>query len=120
MVNKRLDEVINKDFHPQAKELIIQFVEHFATTLILQAKTLAFNRDAELILKNDVQDALDSITREQKQIYRKQFVIVIGGALFGAFVQGFVTSLSDNNTILLAIYTVMGFVGMLFLFIGLR
>ena len=116
----RLYDAIDKEFHPQAEKLIKQYISHFATSLILQAKTLAFKNDAELVLKNDVQEALDKITKERNQIWGKQFTIVVGGAFFGAFIQGFVTALSADNTSLLAIYTLLGFVGMLFLFIGLR
>lgn len=119
MANKQTD-AISKELHPQAKELTRQYINDFATSLVLQAKVLAFRRSAEVVLSNDVQEALDTITKERTQTWTRELVIVLGGAFFGAFVQGFITELSRGNALLIAVYTVLGFVGMLLVFVGLR
>lgn len=119
MANKQTDAV-SIELHPQAKNLARRYITDFATTLILQAKILAFRRGAELVLSNDVEEALDTITKERTQTWARQLVIVLGGAFFGAFVQGFVTELSTGNALLIAVYTILGFIGMLLVFWGLR
>jgi hypothetical protein len=45
---------------------------------------------------------------------------MIGCTLFGAFIPGFMTELSAGCQILIAIYTFMGFVGIILVFVGLR
>jgi hypothetical protein len=44
----------------------------------------------------------------------------MGSALVGAFIQGFITELSAGRKLTTAIYTVMGFIGMLMVFWALR
>ena len=85
---------------------------------MLQAKTLAYEEQDDVVLSNHIEEALDIIKREQKQKWVKELVSVLGGALFGAFVQGFITELSTGNTLLIVIYTILGFIGMLLVFFG--
>jgi hypothetical protein len=120
MVDNKSDAIIGKELHPQAKKLVKQFINNFTESLIVQAKVLAFRRGAELVLSNDVQEALEIITKERTKNWKKQIVIILGSALLGAFVQGFVTELSGGNTVLMAVYTVLGFIGMFLVFWGLR
>jgi hypothetical protein len=113
-------EIIYKPLHPQAAALARKLINDQAASLILQAKILAFQRDAELVLSSDVQEAMDAITKERTQTWKRQLIIVLGGAFFGAFVQGFLTALSTGNASMIAVYTVLGFFGMILVFWGLR
>jgi hypothetical protein len=119
MPNQQL-EAISKELHPQAKELAREYVNDFATALLLQAKVLAYQRRADVVLSSHVEEAQDVIGRKKKETWSKELVIVVGGALLGAFIQGFITELSTGRTVLIVVYTVLGFIGMLLVFWGLR
>ena len=106
--------------HPQAQEFARELINDFAGSLILQAKLIAFRGRAEVVLRNDVQEALNAMTQERPQTWGRQLLMVLGGALVGAFIQGFVTALNQANTALIAVFTALGFVGMLLVFWGLR
>ena len=111
-------EALRKQLHPNAMALAKKRINELATSLLLQAKTLAYEEQDDVVLSNHIEEALDIIKREQKQKWVKELVSVLGGALFGAFVQGFITELSTGNTLLIVIYTILGFIGMLLVFFG--
>lgn len=119
MANNQID-AINKELHPQAENLARQYIDDFASSLILQAKILAYRRKDDIVLSTHIEEALDAITKERKQNWTKELSIFVGAAFFGAFIQGFVTELNAGRTGLVAIYTIMGFVGMLLAFWGIR
>jgi len=113
-------EIAKKKLHPQAAELAKLRITSFALALIYQAKLLAYRRDAEEVLSNDVKEALELMTRQHGVVWQNQLLIVIGGAVIGVFVQGFVNELTSGNATLMGVYTVIGFIGMLLVFWALR
>jgi hypothetical protein len=86
--------------------------------LLLQSKLLA-NQD-EIVLAKHVEEAREIINQERNRTWHRQLLIVLGSALFGAFVPGFIAGISSNSRILTVIYTLLGFLGTLLLFLGLR
>jgi hypothetical protein len=113
-------EALSKELHPHAEQLAREYVDEFAASLLLQAKILAFQENADLVLSNHVDEARQVISRERKKRWVRELLIVVGSALFGAFIPGFITELSAGHPFLIAVYTIMGFLGMLLVFIGLR
>jgi len=113
-------EAINKELHPQAGSSIKRYTQDFATSLMLQAKIIAYRSKADVVLSSHVDEALDKIYKERKQSSARELLIVLGGAFFGAFIQGFISELSSGNTILIAVYVILGFIGMFMVFLGLR
>jgi len=117
-MENRPPQVVNKEFHPQAKDHAQELINNFATSLIFQAKLLAFRRGAEIVLSRDVDEALNFISQERTQNWRKKLVIAIGGAMLGAFLEGFVGALSPVNVTQIVLYVIMGFTGMFLVFWG--
>lgn len=113
-------EALNKELHPHAEQVAKEYVDEFAASLLLQAKMLAFQEHADLVLSNHVEEALQVISRERKKGWTRELMIVIGSALFGAFIPGFMTELSAGHQLLIALYTSMGFLGIILVFLGLR
>ena len=113
-------ETLNKELHSQAELLAKEYVDEFAASLLLQAKMLAFQENADMVLSNHIEEARQVIRRERKQRWARELLVVMGSALFGAFIPGFITELSAGHKLLIAVYTTMGFLGMLLLFLGLR
>jgi hypothetical protein len=111
-------EVLNKEFHTRAEELAKQYVDEFAATLLLQSKLLA-NED-EIVLVKHVEEAREIINRERKKTWHRQLLIVLGSTFCGAFIPGFIEGISSSSSVLTVIYTCVGFLGMLILFLGLR
>jgi hypothetical protein len=119
MPNSQIN-AIDTELHPQAEKAIKQFVSDFATSLILQAKLIAYRSKADLVLSTHVDEALDTVNRNRKQTWSRELLIILGSALLGAFVQGFISELSSGNSWLIATYVALGFIGMFLVFLGLR
>ena len=116
----RQEEAINREFHPEAKDLVKERVDEFATSLILQAKLFAYQQDDPYVVKRHVDEAFEALQTSRKQTWGKELLMIIGGTLFGAFVPGFITELSSGtSTLLLIVYTILGFTGMLLVFLAL-
>ncbi len=113
-------EVTEKELHPQATELAKKYVRDFASSLLFQAKAIATNKKADVVLSSHVEEALKTIQKQQEDSWINEVCKIIGSALFGAFVQGFVTELEAGNTPLIVTYTIMGFVGVFLIFYGFR
>jgi hypothetical protein len=113
-------QIENKELHQKAEQLAKDYVDDFAESLLLQSKTLAVLQKADVVLSTHVDDARDIIIREQKRGWSREFFIIMGSALFGAFIQGFITELSAGRKALIAIYMIMGVAGMLMVFWALR
>jgi hypothetical protein len=114
------DDIANKELHAQAESLARSHVNRFAVSLIMQAKLLAYKRRDDLVLSNHIEEALEVIYKERETRWSRELIIVVGSTLFGAFVPGFITELSTGRTAFIIIYTVLGFLGILLVFIGLR
>ncbi|MCI0489853.1 MAG: hypothetical protein L0229_24950 [Blastocatellia bacterium] len=114
-------ELIDKPMHPNAVSIARENVNEYAASLIVLAKTLAYQRGDDEVLSTHVQEALNIIqTRKQRKRW-KDFMIAVGGALFGAFISGFITELSTGySKFLLAIYVALGVMGLVLIFAGLQ
>lgn len=120
MLNNNPLAEVDIDLHPQAAQRARKCVNDFAVSLIMQAKRLAFSRKADLVLTTHVNEALEMLNARKQESWFREIAIIIGSALFGAFIQGFVSELSTGNAFLIASYTVIGFVGIFMVFWGLR
>jgi len=120
MVNK-LIEPLSKELHSEAKEQIKNYMHNFAISWIIQSKILAFRKNHEIILKNDVQDALNIIKKKSRD-KNKQYYLVFGSAFIGAFLPGISTELSRENLdrYMILFYIFLGFLGLLLMDKGLK
>jgi hypothetical protein len=113
--------VINKELHPNAARLAEKLIMNFGTSLILLSKTLAHRRNDDVVLSNHIEEALDILHQERQQKSWKTWAIALGGAFFGAFIQGFVGELSTGrNPVTIAVYVILGFMGLLLMFVGFQ
>jgi hypothetical protein len=119
MINKQV-EAVNTAMHPHAESLAKQYINEFAVSLILQAKFLAFQRKDDVVMRNHIDESVDIIIKRRRSSWTRELIIVIGGAFFGAFIQGFITEVSNGRTILVTIYVILGLTGMFMVFLGLR
>lgn len=114
-------EVIDIKLHPPAEEFIEDLIMDFGTTLLVQAKTLAYQREDDIVLKNHVSDALNIIQQERRPKRWRNWAVALGGVLLGTFVSGFTAELSSRmHPIMLAIYVVLGFLGLILMFAGFK
>ena len=120
MVSRQLG-VIEKYLHPNAARLAREQVNEFASSLLLLAKSLAYQRGDDEVLSTHIQEALNIIRSRRKERHRKELLIASGGALFGFFVSGFVTELlSGHSKVVLAFYVLAGILGLTLVFSGLQ
>lgn len=113
-------ETLNKEFHPHADEVAQEYIAEFTALLLRQAKLLAFQENADLVLSNHVADARQIISRERHKRWTRELWIALGSTLFGAFISGFITELSAGHRLLIAVYPMMGLIGTALVFWGLR
>ncbi len=115
-------QVANIALHPQADQLAREYIANFTDSLNLESKTLAVIEKADIVLSTHVIEARRIIIKQQKRDWKKELLIILGGALLGAFFPGFTTELNSAtpNKNLLVAYTGMGFVGMVLIFLGIR
>lgn len=115
-----LQQAASKELHPQAEQLARAYIDEFADSLLLQSKVLAVIQKTEVVLSQQVEEARAIIIREEERAWPREFLIILGSAFFGAFLQGFLTELASGRGTLVAIYTIVGFAGMMMVFLGLR
>jgi hypothetical protein len=121
MVDDKQLSLIEKPLHPNAVELAREAVSDFSASLIVLAKTLAYQRRDDEVLSTHVYEAMEIIQNRKRRKRWKDFMLAIGGAMFGAFVSGFATQLNTGNSkVLLAFYVIVGVLGMILIFAGLQ
>ena len=116
-------EAVEMELHAQAEEIARSFVNEYAVSLlIIQAKALAFQRRADLVLSTHIEEARDIIMRAEERTWAKELRLVFGGALLGAFIQGFINemSVSPLRPFWITVYVLVGFLGSFLIFWGLR
>ena len=69
---------------------------------------------------NHVEAAIKVLGLQRRRSWPKDIAVLLGSALFGAFVQGFITELAANQAYLMAAYAGLGLVGLLVALWGLR
>ncbi|GAI73450.1 unnamed protein product [marine sediment metagenome] len=119
MVNNQAT-AIDKKLHPNAEDKIREYTDDFATSLVLQSKMLAFREKADVVLSTHVDEALDVIAFRRQEAWAQGISKIVGGALFGAFIPGFLSALPTGDIRAIVIYTALGFVGMFLVFLGIR
>ncbi|MCA9906224.1 MAG: hypothetical protein KC547_20355, partial [Anaerolineae bacterium] len=90
-LDRKAYDILSKKLHPQAESLVRTLVDDFATTLVYQAKLLAFRRKDEVVLSNHILDSVDIVRRERQRGWTREIIIFVGSALFGAFIPGILT-----------------------------
>ena len=120
MPNNDTLTTVDVDLQPQAMQAARRTVNEFAVTLIMQAKTIAIARRADRVLPAHIDAALAVLNKLARRSWLDEFAVIIGSLFFGVFLQGFVSNLQAGNTLLIASYTVIGFVGLFMAFWGLR
>lgn len=111
---------LDKQLTPTAEQLARAFIDKYAVSLIAQGKLIAFNQGADEVINLHIEEAREIIIKEQKRGWSREILIVLGSALVGAFIQGFITELSAGHKLTTAFYTAMGFTGMILVFWALR
>jgi hypothetical protein len=110
--------ITNIAVQPDAQELAAERVQEFGAAMLLEAKLCATIDNSGLVLKKHVDEAAEKL--QPKHGANSTIRVAIGGALFGAFIQGFITELAANNQILVVVYTLLGLLGMFLVLWDLR
>lgn len=102
----------------KAEMVLKQYVKDYAAAILLYAKLNAHRAKSDVINPSHVDDAIDLMNRNRKKFWSRDLMITLGGAFFGAFIQGFITELGSNN-VLVTVYVILGFIGLVMIFWGL-
>ena len=91
---KTFKDALDIDLHPAAMSTALNRINEFTVMLILEAKRIAFQNKADVVLSTHIEESLEVINSRRKENLAKQVAQIIGGAFFGAFIQGFVSEIS--------------------------
>ena len=107
-----------KDIHVEADTLIKDVTHDFENKLRLQSNLLA--QDDEMVLKSHVREAIIIIRKNRSRTWREEAPMLLGGALFGTFLQGFANELSlpETRLVWVTVYVVLGIIGLTLVFYG--
>jgi len=109
---KKLNEV--------AEDVLKRYAKDYAAAILLNARIEAYRENSEEIQLRHIDTAIEKLNKPNKRAWTKDLLITVGGALFGAFIQGFITELSNGKPILITIYVILGLIGMFLVFSGLN
>lgn len=116
------DEIINKPVSADADQFAKNCIDEFSESLLWQAKSLAYQRKNEMVLREHIEESLRIAQRQTNKKWFPEIIILLGGIFAGTFIQGVASELlkkaADINTFAIAIFIVMGVVGMLMVFWG--
>jgi vacuolar-type H+-ATPase subunit F/Vma7 len=118
-LQKREEKLIHTPIHKNAIELIQSNIEDYSILLVHEAKFETIKDGADEVQSNHVKNAINNISKNKYKNWGRELLKIVGGTLFGVFIPGFISSLTPINIRLLIIYTILGFAGMLFVFIGI-
>ena len=111
--------IYKSQLHPRATKLIKKYSQKYQETLRIESQILASQSDADIVLSHHVDEAYNRVN-SSKRSWKQELMVVIGGAMLGTFIQGFIIEINSLNSILFAVYTLLGFAGMFLIFIALR
>ncbi len=111
---------VDIELHSQAAQRARQTINEFAVALIMQAKTLAYSRRASQVLPEHIDEAIKVLKLKRQRSWTRDGAVILGSALFGAFVQGFISEVASGQAYLVALYAGLGLIGLLVALWGLR
>jgi len=118
-IQKKSDKLINMPIHENAKKILQENINNYSVSLIYHAKFESFNDGADEVQSNHAKNAINYLGKNKKKSWVRELLKIMGGTFFGIFIPGFISSMNPINIFLLTIYTVLGFFGMLLVFIGI-
>jgi vacuolar-type H+-ATPase subunit F/Vma7 len=118
-LQEKSENLINRPIHKNAKELIQSNIDEYSILLVYEAKLETIKDGADEVQSNHVKNAINNISKNKNKKWGRELLKIVGGTLFGVFIPGFISSLTPINIQLLIIYTILGFTGMLSVFIGI-
>jgi len=119
MANQQI-EAIKKELRPEAEQLAQTYIKDYATSLLLQAKMLAYRKRANVVLSIHVEEAKDIIESERKSSRSKELIIILGSTFFGAFAQELIPKLSSGEQNYSPISIGFGLIGLFMVVWNLR
>lgn len=106
------------DVHPLAAKTLDELEEGFAEELFFKAQNVANLERAGVVTDKHVQIAHDRVRLNRRAKRRGDGAKVVGRALFGAFLGGFITALGAGDQIQVVFFTINGIVGLALIFWG--
>ena len=124
MIEKRQQDVVALPLDPVAEKQVWNDTDAFMSDVLLEAKANASRQGDNVVLVRHVHEARATIERARDRSLREQIGIMVGGACVGAFISGFSSEMlagpSHVQILPVVTYVVMGFLGLLISFVGLR
>lgn len=110
-----------RDLHPNADQEIVKRRDEYTDVLLVQSELIAAIEGSDEVQKVHVDRAADIVaTTRVKDTGRRELAFLFGSALIGAFLQGFITELSNERPKIMAAYTGMGIIGIVILWLTRR
>jgi hypothetical protein len=91
-------ETVRDDFHPKAISEAEKHIDHFITALISHAKSCAFEKQDEMILRNHINEALKAVERKNNNKRWHKVGLFISSTMLGIVIPNFLTELAKFDS----------------------
>lgn len=120
--NDALARILGRPLHENAEVLVREVVDDFTNSLLLQAKTLAFFRDDDVVTSGHIRHSLEILRTRVQRSWVRDVSVLIGGAFFGTFLQGFIPEMqkADKDSNVIVVYVALAIFGTVLSFYGLN
>ncbi len=106
--------------HKNAKATLQKHSHDIHTYLLTESQLIAHRQGADIVLSCHVNEAIERNSRTKSNGFYRELISIVGAVFLGAFVDGFFPHLLQGNTLLVALYVIFGFGGMLAVVWSLR
>ncbi len=108
------------ELHENATNLLQEHIRNTNAELLTEAKLIAYRRGADIVLKCHVDEVLQQNRQIKAGKYGREFMLLVGAALFGAFADGFLPQLFNGNALLIILYVAFGLIGIVLVLFALQ
>ena len=105
-------EGFTNEFYPEALVLLQEQSDEYKASLVLEARVIAHRYGADMVLTNHVKEALFQFRAPRRKSSVDEFLILVGGAFLGAFLEEIITQFLSGNISLTSVYALGGFIGL--------
>jgi hypothetical protein len=114
-MNKKQRTIASLPLDQTAQDRAKEHIDRFTDNLVFQSKLTAYRKGYDSVLPPHIDEAMDIISSQQQRAWFKDFMVLIGGSLFGASVPGIASEITvraqDQNHLLLVFFIICAVVG---------
>lgn len=114
-----MDNLLSIPIDEDARRELDEIVEKYESNLMLQSRVEARKDNSTIVLHKHVIASYQYVQKQKKRYWYRELFKILGGTLFGLFLEGFLRSAATGKVSEVIIYVVLGFIGIILVFFGI-